>query len=188
MSVNRNVTVPVGNVDAPAGDGGHRVGVRIGGDLVEREGNPPCERFAAGAYHGLMGLDQRSDPVGPSPTVVQSALRLESARFSIGMTLARSLLRPSSVHRRARPLPLASETNALRQPRAFNFCGTLMNAKTIVAALPAAELAKVDSECSPTPIESPVAHGVWTHDVEALCRALAAQQRAHFPSPDAEEK
>src|SRR3977135_3359287 len=93
-------------------------------------------------------------------------------RFSIGMTLAPSPLRPSSVHRRASPVPLASETNALRQPRAFNFCGTLMNAKTIVAAPPAAELAKVDSECSPMPIESPVAHGVWTHDIDALGRQL----------------
>jgi hypothetical protein len=109
-------------------------------------------------------------------------------RFSTGMTLASTLPRLSSVHRRTLPLPLASETNALRQPRAFNFCGTLMNAKTIVAAAPAAELAKVDSECSPMPIESPVAHGVWTHDIEALCRALAAQQRAHFPKLDAEEK
>ena len=32
------------------------------------------------------------------------------------------------------------------------------------------------------------AHGVWTHDIEALCRALTAQQRAHFPRLDAEEK
>ena len=63
-----------------------------------------------------------------------------------------------------------------------------MNAKTIVAAAPAAELAKVDSECSPIPIKSPVARGVWTRDIEALCRALEAQQRAHFPTIDAEEK
>jgi hypothetical protein len=62
-----------------------------------------------------------------------------------------------------------------------------MNPKTIVAASTAAELAKVDSECSPIPIESPVARG-WARDVEALCRALEAQQRAHFPSIDAEEK
>ena len=63
-----------------------------------------------------------------------------------------------------------------------------MNPKIIVAAPTDAELAKVDSECSPVPIESPVAHGAWTRDIEALCRALAAQQRAHFPSLDAEEK
>jgi len=62
-----------------------------------------------------------------------------------------------------------------------------MNPKTIVAASTAAELAKVDPECSPRPIESPVACG-WTRDVEALCRALDAQQRAHFPKIDAEEK
>ena len=63
-----------------------------------------------------------------------------------------------------------------------------MNPKTIVAAPTAAELAKVDSECSPIPIESPLARGVWTRDIEGLCRALEAQQRAHFPSIDADEK
>jgi hypothetical protein len=63
-----------------------------------------------------------------------------------------------------------------------------MNPKTIVAAPTTAELAKVDSECSPIPIESPVARGVWTRDIEALCRALEAKQRAHFPRIDAEEK
>jgi hypothetical protein len=62
-----------------------------------------------------------------------------------------------------------------------------MNPKTIVAASTAAELAKVDPECSPTPIESPTARG-WTRDVEALCRAIEAQQRAHSPRTDAEEK
>jgi hypothetical protein len=56
-----------------------------------------------------------------------------------------------------------------------------MNPKTIVAAPMDAELAKVESECSPMPIESPVAHGVWTHDIEALCRALAAEQRSALP-------
>ncbi len=63
-----------------------------------------------------------------------------------------------------------------------------MKPKTIVAAPTSAELAKVDAECSPMPIESPVARGVWTRDIEALCHALEAQQRAHFPSTDAEEK
>jgi hypothetical protein len=62
-----------------------------------------------------------------------------------------------------------------------------MNPKTILAASTAGELAKVDSECLPIPIESPVARG-WTRDIEALCRALEAQQRAHFPSIDAEQK
>jgi hypothetical protein len=62
-----------------------------------------------------------------------------------------------------------------------------MNPKTIVAASTAAELAEVDPEYSPRPIESPVARG-WTRDVEALCRALDAQQRAHLPKIDAEEK
>ena len=70
----------------------------------------------------------------------------------------------------------------------FDAGGLSMNPKTVVAAPTAAELAKVDSECSPIPVESPVARGVWTRDIEALCRALEAQQRAHFPSIDAEEK
>jgi len=105
------------------------------------------------------------------------------------MTFAASLLRPSSVHRRALPLQLASETNALRQPRAFNFCGTLIvNPKTIVAAPATAELAEVDSECTPIPIESQVTRGAWTREIEELCRALEAQQRTHVPSIDAEEK
>ena len=63
-----------------------------------------------------------------------------------------------------------------------------MNPKTIVAAPTAAELVKVDSECPAIPIESPLARDVWTRDIEALCRALDAQQRAHFPGIDAEEK
>ena len=105
------------------------------------------------------------------------------------MTFAASLLRPSSALRRALPLQLASETNALRQPRAFNFCGTLIvNPKTIVAAPAAAELAEVDSQCTPIPIEAPVTRGAWTREIEELCRALEAQQRAHFPSIDAEKK
>jgi hypothetical protein len=44
------------------------------------------------------------------------------------------------------------------------------------------------SECSPAPIESPAVRGVWTRDIEALCRAIEAQQRARFPGIDAEEK
>ena len=70
----------------------------------------------------------------------------------------------------------------------FDAGGLSMNPKTVVAAPTAAELAKVDSKCSPMPLESPVARGVWTRDIEALCRALEAQQRAHVPSIDAEEK
>lgn len=62
----------------------------------------------------------------------------------------------------------------------------MMNPKTIVATSTAAELAEVAPECSPIPIESPVARG-WTRDVDALCRALEAQQRAHFRSIEAEE-
>jgi hypothetical protein len=108
---------------------------------------------------------------------------------SIGMTFAACLLRSSGVHRRALPSQLASETNALRQPRTFNFCGTLIvNPKTMVTAPAAAELAKVDSDCTPIPIESQVTRGAWTREIEELCRALEAQQRAHVPSTDAEKK
>jgi hypothetical protein len=63
-----------------------------------------------------------------------------------------------------------------------------MNPKTMVAASAAAELAEVDSECTPIPIESQVTRGAWTREIEELCRALEAQQRAHFPKIDAEEK
>ena len=55
-----------------------------------------------------------------------------------------------------------------------------MNPKTIVAASTAAELAKVDPECSPIPIESPVARG-WARNIEALCRALEAQRASALP-------
>ena len=105
------------------------------------------------------------------------------------MTFAASLLWPSSAHRRALPLQLASETNALRQPRAFNFCGTLIvNLKTIVAVPTAAELAEVDSKRTPIPIEPQVTRGAWTREINELCRALGAQQRAHFRSIEAEKK
>ena len=63
-----------------------------------------------------------------------------------------------------------------------------MNPQTIEAVSVAAELTKVDFECSPIQTESPIARGVWTRDIEALCRALEAQQRARFPSIAAEEK
>jgi len=63
-----------------------------------------------------------------------------------------------------------------------------MNPKTIVAAPTPAELAKDDSECPPIPIESAVVRGAWTREIEELCRALEAQQRAHLPRIDAEKK
>ncbi len=119
-------------------------------------------------------------PVGRSATVGFSA-------STIGMAFA--ALSPAALQcpptRIA--LQLASETNALRQPPS-TFAGHIsMNPKTIVATSTAAEHANVDPEFSPIPIASPVARG-WTRDVDALCRALDAQQRAHFPSIDAEEK
>jgi hypothetical protein len=67
-----------------------------------------------------------------------------------------------------------------------------MNHETIVAVSTAAELAQVNGERSPipspVPTESPVARGAWTRDIEALCRALEAQRRAHFPPIDPEGK
>lgn len=63
-----------------------------------------------------------------------------------------------------------------------------MNPETMEAEAVVGDLAPFDSECAPMQDEPYVARGVWTHDVEALCRALDAQQRAHFPSPGAEER
>jgi hypothetical protein len=61
-----------------------------------------------------------------------------------------------------------------------------VNPKTIVAAPPAARLAEVESES--TPIESQVTRGAWTREIEELCRALDAQQKAHSPRIDEDEK
>jgi hypothetical protein len=63
-----------------------------------------------------------------------------------------------------------------------------MDSKTIAAAPTGAQLAAADSESVSIRNESPVAHGPWTRDIEALCRALDAQQRAHFPGVDRKEK
>jgi hypothetical protein len=64
-----------------------------------------------------------------------------------------------------------------------------MDPQTIVAASATTELVEVDSGWSSLKIESPVVRGVWTRDIEALCRALDAQQRAHgHKVDDAEEK
>jgi hypothetical protein len=72
---------------------------------------------------------------------------------------------------------------------ASNFCGTLiMNPKTTVATHAAAAPTDVDSDCTPIPIESQATRGAWTREIEELCRALEAQQRAHRPSTDPAEK
>lgn len=47
-----------------------------------------------------------------------------------------------------------------------------------------AELATVDFQSSPVHIETPVARNVWTRDIDALCRAVAAQQRASASHKD----
>ena len=56
----------------------------------------------------------------------------------------------------------------------------------IAAGPTAADPAEVDSEC--TPIESQTTRGAWTREIEELCRALEAQQRAHRPSTDAKKR
>ena len=63
-----------------------------------------------------------------------------------------------------------------------------MNPQTTVAAPVSAKTTEVDRECSPIRTEPPVARGVWTRDIEALCRALEAQQRPRVPSIAADEK
>ena len=57
-----------------------------------------------------------------------------------------------------------------------------MNPKSIAAASKLAELPKLDVESLSTPSAPTTARG-WTLDIEALCRALDAQQRAHAPRP-----
>jgi hypothetical protein len=59
-----------------------------------------------------------------------------------------------------------------------------MDKETVTAAPMADGVAELDSGCTPVITASPVARGAWTRDIEALCRALDAQQRAHFPSTD----
>jgi hypothetical protein len=57
----------------------------------------------------------------------------------------------------------------------------------LIAAEPtAADPAEVESEC--TPIESQTTRGAWTREIEELCRALEAQQRAHRLCADAKKK
>jgi len=50
----------------------------------------------------------------------------------------------------------------------------------------AADPAEVDSEC--TPIVWQTTRGAWTREIEELCRALDAQQRAQRPSTEAKKK
>jgi len=63
-----------------------------------------------------------------------------------------------------------------------------MDPETIEASAVADELSRVEADCPPMRTEPRVACGVWTRDIEALCRALDAQQRAHFPSTAGEKK
>jgi hypothetical protein len=56
-----------------------------------------------------------------------------------------------------------------------------MNSPDPFAALMLAELSPVDSQSSPVEIETPVARNVWARDIDALCRAIDAQQRASAP-------
>ncbi len=63
-----------------------------------------------------------------------------------------------------------------------------MNPETIEAVSLASEPADTGSEASLTPTGSEVAFGVWTRDIQELCRALDAQQRAHFRRTPAEQE
>jgi len=63
-----------------------------------------------------------------------------------------------------------------------------MNPETIEPVLLAAGTAERGSDSSSTPTGSEVAFGVWTRDIQELCRALDAQQRAHFRRDPAEEE
>ena len=56
-----------------------------------------------------------------------------------------------------------------------------MNPSILLDAPMAAELAPVDAQSSPIHIETPVVRNAWTRDIEALCRAVEAQQRASAP-------
>ena len=56
-----------------------------------------------------------------------------------------------------------------------------MNPPILSAAPMALELAPVDSQSSPIQIETPAARNAWTRDIDALCRAVEAQQRASAP-------
>jgi hypothetical protein len=58
--------------------------------------------------------------------------------------------------------------------------------ETVVPALMTGELARIDAVSS-TP-ESEAVRNVWKRDIDALCRALDAQQRAHFPRTGPEKK
>jgi hypothetical protein len=54
--------------------------------------------------------------------------------------------------------------------------------ETVVPAPITDELAEIEGESSLA--ESPAAGSDWKRDIDALCRALDAQQRAHFARTD----
>ena len=56
-----------------------------------------------------------------------------------------------------------------------------MNPPDLSAEPMALELAPVESQSSPIPIETPAMRNAWTRDIDALCRAVEAQQRASAP-------
>jgi hypothetical protein len=63
-----------------------------------------------------------------------------------------------------------------------------MDSKAVVAAPAADACTELDAVSSPESPEPPVPTGAWTRDVEALCRALDAQQRAHLARAEAKDK
>jgi hypothetical protein len=63
-----------------------------------------------------------------------------------------------------------------------------MNPETIKPVSLVAGSADGTSEPSSTPSGSEVAFGVWTRDIQELCRALDAQQRTHFRRTPADQE
>ena len=63
-----------------------------------------------------------------------------------------------------------------------------MDINTVVFESVSAEVASVGSEAAAKPTLKFAARASWTRDVDALCRALDAQQRAHFQSIPAADK
>ncbi len=47
--------------------------------------------------------------------------------------------------------------------------------------------AQVETTSAPITSE-PLPRGVWSHDIDALCRAIDAEERAHRPPKIAEKK
>ena len=63
-----------------------------------------------------------------------------------------------------------------------NRIGDGVGVNPIAAVATADEPGEVDSECTPTLVESQATRGEWTREIEELCRALESEQRTRHPS------